>query len=296
MTKKKLIEKFNQFGCATEDDIKSFKHQLMHGSNHPFFAHGLGEYVGISSIHKVSKHYALAEISVKGTWMISKNTLKQLCVHQTNEKSLGLSEKYQKESNFSYVILHQEMVTLLPLLAKLDELVHTQDHVLIAMDGFSASGKTTLSKLLSLIYNAQVVHTDDFFKKPLVDSHDPLSIHGAHVDLEKIKTTILIPFMKKESFKYQPFDFRSHQHLDEVSITYNPFLIIEGAYSMHPKLEANYDYRLFVQVPKLKAYYRIFKRNGLKRLFQFKNVWMPKESAYVLAMDIKEKADLILKR
>lgn len=296
MKTKEILTQFNALRCASEADMNLFKQQLKHGANEPFFADGLSEYVGISSFHRVSQHYVLATIEQKGTWLISKTTLKKLSTCNRNINHDTLSIDYQKKSRFSYVIIHKDMVSIIPLLSKIDELCHTQDQVIIALDGFSASGKTTMGHLLSCIYDANIAHTDDFFKKIETDPRDPLSIYGANIDFQKINDTIIKPFTQKEDYSYQPFDFKSHQHQPKVTVSYKPVLFIEGAYSMHPKLDANYDFQVFVEVPRLKAYYRILKRNGLKRLWGFMNKWIPKEIAYVKALEIKEKANFILKR
>lgn len=296
MNKKDILAQFNALRCANQADVHLFNHQLKHGAHEPFFADGLSEYVGISSFHKVSQHYVLAKIEQKGTWLISKTTLTKLSICNKNENHDRLSVDYQKKSRFSYAIMHKDMVTLIPLLSKIDELCHTQDQVLIALDGFSASGKTTIGHLLSCIHDANIAHTDDFFKKIEIDPNDFLSIHGANIDFLKINETIINPFMRKEGYSFQPFDFKSHQHQQKITVSYKPVLFIEGAYSMHPKLNANYDYQVFVEVPRLKAYYRILKRNGLKRLLGFIKKWIPKEISYVKALEIKEKANFILKR
>jgi uridine kinase len=296
MRRNEILDKLNPSSLASKEDIKALLHQFSNGSKQPFFAYGLGEYVGISSFHKVSKNYVYVELDTKGSWIISKKTLTKLCELRHHMDDQIYSDIYYQQAKTSFVIMHHEDISLLPLLSKLDELSHVQDQVFVAMDGFSASGKTTLGEKLKKIYNANLVHTDDFFKKITIDPKDPLSIHGANIDFDKINQEIVNPFMHKTGYHYRPFDFKQHAHMDQVHVDYQPMLIIEGAYSMHPKLLANYDYKVFVQVSRFKAYLRIFKRNGFKRLLKFIRMWIPKEIAYVKAMEIKNQADLILKR
>lgn len=296
MRRNEILDELIPSSLASKEDMNVLMHQFKHGSKQPFFADGLGEYVGISSFHKASKDYVYVELGTKGSWIISKKTLTKLCELRHDADDHMFSDSYHQQAKTSFVILHHEDISLLPLLSKLDELSHVQDQVLVAMDGFSASGKTTLGEKLKKIYDANLVHTDDYFKKITVDPNDPLSIHGANIDFGKINQEIVKPFIHKDSYHYQPFDFKQHIHKDQVSVSYQSMLIIEGAYSMHPKLLANYDYKVFIQVSRFKAYLRIYRRNGFKRLIKFIKTWIPKEIAYVKAMEIKNQADLILKR
>ena len=50
-----------------------------------------------------------------------------------------------------------------PLLVRIDRLMAEQERVLVAIDGGSASGKTTLGELLQSVYACPVFHMDDFF-------------------------------------------------------------------------------------------------------------------------------------
>ena len=53
-----------------------------------------------------------------------------------------------------------------PLLVRIDRLMAERERVLVAIDGGSASGKTTLGALLQSIYACPVFHMDDFLLRP----------------------------------------------------------------------------------------------------------------------------------
>ena len=52
------------------------------------------------------------------------------------------------------------------LLTRIDRLMAERERVIVAVDGGSASGKTTLGELLQSVYACPVFHMDDFFLRP----------------------------------------------------------------------------------------------------------------------------------
>lgn len=244
--------------------------------------------VGIGEIISLNKQYALILFDGLSQIKISLMTFKHM-VNEIKEDCPLLDQ------HISYIVIERKDIQFLRLIANLDELYQTKDSLMIAIDGYAASGKSTLAKRLSNLYGAHVFHTDDFFKKIEIDRLNPLSKHGSHIDFKKINETILASLKERKNVFYRPFDFKTHQHLEPTIISYNSFNILEGAYSMHPELKTNYDYRIFLKVSLFHEYLRIYKRNGLKRLLLFIKKWIPRERRYFKAYHIEEKADLVIK-
>jgi hypothetical protein len=69
--------------------------------------------------------------------------------------------------------------------AKLDEILK-KGSVKIAVDGHSASGKTTLAKILQDVYRCTVFHMDDYFLRPEQRTPERLSKPGENVDHERV--------------------------------------------------------------------------------------------------------------
>lgn len=259
----------------------------------PHFKH---DSFGFGSHIKLSRGYICILFDQKSKTSLSLETLKKLI----NYRNMNQVDQSVKDSNtfikneVSYVILKNDDLKLIPLLKILDDLYHQKKKLLIALDGYSASGKSTLSKMLKTIFNGNVFHTDDFFKKMEIDPNNPISMYGNNIDFVKINRTILKPLKLGEDVSYQPFDFKKHQHIDRINISFKDFNIIEGAYSMHPHLEVEYDYKILMKIGFMKAIFRILKRNGFKRLIKFITKWMPKERSYVKHLHIEQKADYIL--
>ena len=176
----------------------------------------------------------------------------------------------------------------------MDALLESKSELWIGIDGYACAGKTTLANLLSQIYEGSLFHSDDFFKKPVI-TENPLTQYGSNIDFDRMNKTVIEPIRNNQSVFYQPFDFKSHKHLDAIQIPYTNIHIFEGAYCLHPLLDVEYDLKVFYDISRLKQYYKIYKRNGFKRLKKFITTWIPNERKYVKAIKIKEKVNLYLK-
>ena len=180
-----------------------------------------------------------------------------------------------------------------PLLAKIDTLLENGKAV-IAIEGGSASGKTTLASHLSQIYDATVFHMDDFFLTPMMRTEERLCEVGGNVDRERFENEVLIPLSQNKNVSYKSFDCSKQDFNEPVLITPKSLIIIEGAYSMHPQLQKYYDFSVFLEIDAEKQKSRILKRNTKELANRFFTEWIPLENIYFEKMDIKNKCDLII--
>ena len=180
----------------------------------------------------------------------------------------------------------------LPLFTRIDELMSEQEHVLVAIDGDSAAGKTTLAELLKEVYDCNIVHIDHFFLRPQQRSSEHLDEPGGNIDYERLTREVLDKLKANESFSYRPFNCKRGDFDEPISLSAKKLTIIEGSYSHHPVLAKNYDLKIFLSIPEAVQLGRILKRNGDLMYEQFKNKWIPMEKKYAEAFDIRENSDL----
>ena len=76
------------------------------------------------------------------------------------------SEIFRQNYAPAYRVLRRDFARALPLFARIDRLTAERSRVLVAIEGGSASGKTTLGELLQNVYGCPVFHMDDFFPPP----------------------------------------------------------------------------------------------------------------------------------
>ena len=181
-----------------------------------------------------------------------------------------------------------------PLLARIDRLMAERERVLVAIDGGSASGKTTLGALLQSIYACPVFHMDDFFLRPEQRTPERFSEPGGNVDRERFLSEVLLPLCEGKAVDYRRFDCKTFTIAPSRRIEPGRLNIIEGAYAMHPDLAPYYDLTVFLVVSAEKQRERILKRNAPAQAKQFVDRWIPFEQRYFDAFDVQDRCDLVL--
>jgi len=100
----------------------------------------------------------------------------------------------------SYRVVHREFVLLEPLIRKIRSLTSEKDHTVVVLDGFCASGKSTLAYFLQEIFAARLIHMDDFFLPPEKRTPERFAQPGGNVDYERFRTEV-IEHLAEESIK-----------------------------------------------------------------------------------------------
>ena len=181
-----------------------------------------------------------------------------------------------------------------PLLARIDRLMAERERVLVAIDGGSASGKTTLGALLQSIYACPVFHMDDFFLRPEQRTPERFSEPGGNVDRERFLSEVLLPLREGKMVDYRRFDCKTFTIASPRRIEPGRLNIIEGVYAMHPDLAPYYDLTVFLAVSAEKQRERILKRNAPAQAELFFDRWIPFEQRYFAALNVPERCDLTI--
>ena len=166
--------------------------------------------------------------------------------------------------------------------------------MLVAIEGGSASGKTTLGELLQNVYGCPVFHMDDFFLRPEQRTEARFTQPGGNVDRERFLEEVLIPLREGRPVDYRRFDCATFTIAPPQRIEAGTLNIVEGAYSMHPNLAPYYDLSVFLPISAEKQRERILKRNAPAHAKQFFDRWIPFEQRYFDALDVQDRCDLIL--
>lgn len=198
------------------------------------------------------------------------------------------SDVFRETYHPAYRVIADRYVPYLPLFCELDKRLE-KGNVILAVEGGSASGKTTLGNLLADVYDCTVFHMDDFFLQPEQRTAERYAEIGGNIDRERFLEEVLQPLQKGETVCYRPFDCSAMQLADAVQVTPKPLTVVEGAYSMHPELEKYYDFSVFLDISPEFQQKRIQKRNSSALAKRFFNEWIPMERAYFEATDAKER-------
>ncbi len=201
------------------------------------------------------------------------------------------SEVFRAEYDPHYRVISNRFVPFLQFFAEVDKLRKKGDAI-IAIEGGSASGKTTLAGMLSEIYDCNVFHMDDFFLRPEQRTPERFAEVGGNVDRERFLSEVLIPLSEKREVCFRKFDCSKQCLGSPIKIAPKRLSFVEGAYSMHPSLEKYYDLSLFLDVDPKCQRERILVRNSPELAKRFFDEWIPYEKRYFSETQIKRRCDM----
>lgn len=199
--------------------------------------------------------------------------------------SVHHSDVFRSTYKPSYRVIANKYVPFLPLLARLDEMLE-KDSVVLAVEGGSASGKSTLSEILKELYDCTVFHMDDFFLRPEQRTPERYAEVGGNIDRERFLQEILVPLKNNEPIDYRRFDCSTFEILPPVEVHPKRLTVIEGVYSMHPFFGEYYDLSVFLDISPELQRERILKRNTPEFAERFFNEWIPLERKYFSKMNV----------
>ena len=165
---------------------------------------------------------------------------------------------------------------------------------IIAIDGGSASGKTTLASILKERYACNVIRMDDFFLRPEQRTPERFAEVGGNVDRERFESEVLPALKNNEAVCYQPYDCRTQTLGEKIILAPNKITVVEGVYSMHPEFSRYYDVAIFLDIGSEYQRERILKRNSPALAERFFNEWIPLENRYFSGMKVREHSDIII--
>ncbi len=205
------------------------------------------------------------------------------------------SNTYRDLYNPAYRVVKEAYRIYFDVFSKIDFLMKTHDTVIVAIDGNSAAGKSTLARIIKDVYDedCNIFHMDDFFLTPELRTEERLKEVGGNVDYVRFKQEIVNGIQSRHMFYYQVYDCTKKTMTKKMPVTPKKLNIIEGSYSMHPTLIDIYTLKIFMGVNREEQSFRILKRNGPAVQKLFLNKWIPMEDKYIKEMQIKEKSDLV---
>jgi hypothetical protein len=202
------------------------------------------------------------------------------------------SEPYRQAYKPAYRVVDECFCRFLPLFYRIDAIMKQKEPIVIAIDGNSAAGKSTLAALLHSVYDCNVISTDDFFLQPYQRTLARLAEPGGFIDYERFEVEVIAPLSKGISPAYRKFDCRTQTLSDVVQTSPKPLCVIEGAYSLRPQAAAIYDLKIFLRLDVGTQSCRIKARNP-NMVDKFLNTWIPLENQYFAYFDLVKQCDLV---
>lgn len=168
-----------------------------------------------------------------------------------------------------------------------------KEPLIIAIDGKSASGKSTFAARLADELGVQVIATDDFYRPRNNSGELDISLYDGNFDIERFSREV-VSNLNGDGFEYGVFDCRSGSIKETKSIAPYNAIVIEGAYSVDPKLGDYAGIKIFFDISAEEQIKRIEKRNGREGVKRFTEIWIPAEERYFSYYGIKKSCDLLV--
>lgn len=184
------------------------------------------------------------------------------------------------------------------IVLKIDNLLKNKDYIVIAIDGDSASGKSSLA--LSLFYyyknEVNVIHIDDFYlvNQGNIDMNNINKMYDGNIDYNRLKEEV-INNLSKTTFSYSIFDCKNQVlNKEKAVVNKKRIMIIEGSYSLNAsKLGKYYDFSIFLKIDKSLQIERLKNRNK-NNFNDFLNKWIVLEKNYQEHYKIEKNCDFLI--
>ena len=187
---------------------------------------------------------------------------------------------YRAAYSPAYRVIGADWQPILPVLCRFAALRNRAGRLLVTLDGPCASGKTTLAARLAGVWDAVVLHTDDFVIPHAQKTPERLAIPGGNCDCERLTAEVIGPWAAGQTPTFRRYDCHTDRMLPPETLPDTRVLILEGSYCNLPPIRVHAALRLFMQTPEAERMARLERRESPASLAQFRARWIPLENAY----------------
>ena len=173
--------------------------------------------------------------------------------------------------------------------------------LVVAIDGRSGTGKSTLAGWMAAQLDATVIEQDDFYAGGAFDVWQRLTARQKAdrvIDWRRVRREALAPLRAGMSASWRPFDWERLEGLAPAPVTVQPapIIILEGAYSSRPELADLIDLSILVTLPDHVRRARLLQREGEDAMSEWHAIWDEAENDYFGRVRPPEAFDLIIER
>ena len=205
------------------------------------------------------------------------------------------STVYREQECPAYRVVSAAWIPLSEAICRMARIRAEVKRPLVTIDGPCASGKTTLAEKLARVFDAAVVHTDDFVIPHSRKTPERLAVPGGNCDAERLAQEVAAPWKQGKQIRYRKYDCHLDQLQPQEKLPDCGMLILEGSYSNLPILREYADLSLYVDTPEDIRFARLQERESPESLLRFQERWIPLENAYFNAYGIPDPQFVIIR-
>ena len=182
-------------------------------------------------------------------------------------------------------------------------LLKSKTPVLIALDGRSGTGKSTLAQAIAGRIESVIVVGDDFYSGGNDDAwsgFSPKEKVDKGIDWQRMRTQVLEPLLAEKSASWHPLDFLPEigwiGWKDEVvSLEPAPVILLDGVYSTRPELSDLVDLAILVEADDQIRRKRLVVREGQAFMTRWHKLWDSAEDYYFTQICPPSSFDMIVR-
>jgi uridine kinase len=167
---------------------------------------------------------------------------------------------------------------------------------LIAIDGHSAAGKSTLANYVAkLLATTAIVHTDDFYRPMNEEKRfelNPQEGYEYYYDWQRLKQDVLQPLSTMQAAEFRTYDWQNNRLNGWKRMEPTNFIIVEGCYSARLEFGPFFNVIVFVETPLRERQRRQTERNDAMQAWLDR--WEASERFYIEMTNLQERADIVV--
>lgn len=178
--------------------------------------------------------------------------------------------------------------------------------IVVAIDGGSGAGKSSLATLIQKQLDVALIPLDDFYSAHIPDQQweafTPEEKLEHIFNWKRLRQQVIEPLLQGDVARWHAFNFEAGPHLDGTYPMQDEFkqqapaavILIEGAYSASPALTYLVDISILVDIPVNIRHARLAAREDHDFLTRWHAFWDPVEDFYFNHVRPKDTFDIVL--
>jgi len=186
---------------------------------------------------------------------------------------------------------------------EISRLLERKNPVLVALDGRSGTGKSTIAQAIASRVESIIVVSDDFYSGGNDDAWSGCSAAEKvekGIDWQRLRAQVLEPLLAKKPASWHPLDFKpeigwTNWKDETVTLEPAPVILVDGVYSARPELSDLVDLTVLVEADDQGRRKRLVLREGQSFMERWHKLWDAAEEYYFTQICPRSSFDMFVR-